>query len=120
MPTYVYECPTCQERFERWQSFKEQPLQECPQGHQGVRRVITPPPVIFKGSGWYITDSRSNTNSNGKVAKSTSSDASESTTESTAESKAETSSESKTESKSETATSSSSTSTEKPPAKAAD
>lgn len=63
MPTYVYQCPTCNERFERWQSFNDAPLAECPQGHAGVRRVFTPSPVIFKGSGWYVNDSR-----NGKGA----------------------------------------------------
>ncbi len=58
MPTYVYQCETCGQ-FEQWQSFKDAPLTVCPTCGSPVRRVITPAPIVFKGTGWYSTDSRS-------------------------------------------------------------
>lgn len=58
MPTYEYECETCQHRFERKQSFDEEPVATCPKCGGKSRRVIHSVPVIFKGSGFYITDSR--------------------------------------------------------------
>lgn len=59
MPTYVYACDACGKQFEQFQSFKEEPLSVCRCGIEGkVRRVIQPAGVVFKGSGWYINDSR--------------------------------------------------------------
>lgn len=58
MPTYQYRCTTCAHGFERFQRFSEAPLTECPVCGGTVRRVIHPVGVVFKGSGWYITDSR--------------------------------------------------------------
>lgn len=58
MPTYEYECGLCQHRFERRQRFDEEPVAVCPQCQGKARRVIHSIPVIFKGSGFYITDSR--------------------------------------------------------------
>jgi putative FmdB family regulatory protein len=59
MPTYVYACDACGTQFEQFQSFKEEPLRTCRCGKEGqVRRVFQPVGVVFKGSGWYITDSR--------------------------------------------------------------
>lgn len=59
MPTYEYQCKTCGHHFERVQRFSDDPIRECPDCGAEVRRVIHPAGVIFKGSGWYITDSRS-------------------------------------------------------------
>ncbi|NJO82869.1 MAG: zinc ribbon domain-containing protein [Blastochloris sp.] len=60
MPTYVYACESCGAQFERFQSFKEEPLRTCPCGKEGaVRRVFQPVGIVFKGAGWYVTDSRS-------------------------------------------------------------
>ena len=58
MPIYDYACDECGHRFEVRQRFADDPLTICPacQGH--IRRVIHPSGIIFKGSGWYITDSR--------------------------------------------------------------
>lgn len=56
MPTYEYQCPVCGLRFERVQHFSDPPLTTCPAGHRGVRRIYSPPPIIFKGSGFYTTD----------------------------------------------------------------
>src|SRR5438552_9484171 len=58
MPTYVYACDSCGSQFERFQSFKDEPLQTCPACAGAVRRVFQPVGIVFKGSGWYVTDSR--------------------------------------------------------------
>ncbi len=58
MPTYEYECNLCQHRFERRQHFDEEPVASCPECQGRARRVIHSIPIIFKGSGFYITDSR--------------------------------------------------------------
>lgn len=59
MPTYVYACDSCRKQFEQFQSFKDDPLTTCPCGQSGkVRRVIQPAGIVFRGSGWYINDSR--------------------------------------------------------------
>lgn len=58
MPTYEYKCKTCGHQFERVQRFSDDPITECPDCGGVVRRIIHPTGVIFKGSGWYITDSR--------------------------------------------------------------
>ena len=58
MPTYVYACDTCGAQFEQFQSFKDEPLRTCPSCSGAVRRVFQPVGIVFKGSGWYITDSR--------------------------------------------------------------
>ncbi|MCL7452644.1 MAG: zinc ribbon domain-containing protein [Anaerolineae bacterium] len=58
MPIYQYECDTCGIRFERLQRMSEEPLTECPECDGKVHRVIQPVGIIFKGSGFYITDNR--------------------------------------------------------------
>jgi putative FmdB family regulatory protein len=58
MPTYAYRCDACGHQFEAFQKFADEPLRECPACGAAVRRVIHPVGVVFKGSGWYITDSR--------------------------------------------------------------
>jgi putative FmdB family regulatory protein len=61
MPTYAYECSNCGEQFERVQKFTDEPITRCPNCKKNkVRRVLQATPVVFKGSGWYITDHRSN------------------------------------------------------------
>jgi len=62
MPTYEYECPKCGKTFEVFQSMKDEPLKTCPDKKcKGkVKRLIgTGAGLIFKGSGFYITDYRS-------------------------------------------------------------
>ncbi|MBX0330310.1 zinc ribbon domain-containing protein [Oscillochloris sp. ZM17-4] len=100
MPTYVYACKSCGNQFEKFQSFKEDPLTVCPCGQEGqVRRVIQPAGVVFKGSGWYINDSRgsSSTAVVGDTAKAEKTD-----TADTAEKKADTVEKASTSEKSET------------------
>jgi putative FmdB family regulatory protein len=58
MPIYEYECGHCNHRFEVKQGFDEEPQAVCPQCQGKARRVFYAAPVIFKGSGFYITDSR--------------------------------------------------------------
>lgn len=59
MPIYEYLCDDCGLRFDKMQSFKDAPLEECPNCGGPVHRVIQPVGVIFKGSGFYVTDNRS-------------------------------------------------------------
>ncbi len=63
MPTYQYRCATCQNRFDAVQRFADDPLTGCPTCGGTVKRVIQPVGVVFKGSGWYINDSRKKSNS---------------------------------------------------------
>ena len=67
MPTYVYKCESCGYHFEKLQKFSDKPVKKCPhcQGH--VKRLIYPAGIVFKGSGWYITDSRSSSSSTPKA-----------------------------------------------------
>jgi putative FmdB family regulatory protein len=62
MPTYQYECRDCSHRFEQYQKFSDDPLTVCPSCGGEVRRVIQNVGVVFKGSGWYINDSRKSSN----------------------------------------------------------
>ncbi len=60
MPTYAYACPDCGAEFERVQKFTDKPVKKCPVcGKNKVHRVINRVAVAFKGSGFYINDSRS-------------------------------------------------------------
>jgi putative FmdB family regulatory protein len=57
MPTYEYECKSCSHTFEAFQSMSEPPLKTCPQCGKEVRRLINGGSgIIFKGSGFYVTD----------------------------------------------------------------
>ena len=58
MPTYEYECDSCSFRFEKRQRFDEEPLAICPKCEGEVHRVFHSAPIIFKGSGFYVTDNR--------------------------------------------------------------
>lgn len=58
MPIYDYRCDHCGHAFSAVQSFKEPPLEKCPNCGKRPRRLIVPPAIVFKGSGWYKTDSR--------------------------------------------------------------
>ncbi|NIN66377.1 MAG: hypothetical protein GTO63_17135 [Anaerolineae bacterium] len=58
MPIYEYECKACNRSFERLQRFSDEPVKACPECGGPVRRVIQPVGIIFKGSGFYVTDNR--------------------------------------------------------------
>ena len=60
MPTYEYKCLTCDNQFERFQGITAPPIEECPECQGKVKRLIgAGAGLIFKGSGFYITDYRS-------------------------------------------------------------
>lgn len=57
MPTYVYECNSCLKSFEADQRITEEPLTDCSCGVKGgLKRVIQPTAIMFKGSGFHIND----------------------------------------------------------------
>lgn len=58
MPTYDYRCTACGARFEAWQKFTDEPIRVCPTCSGPAQRVIHAPAITFKGSGFYITDSK--------------------------------------------------------------
>ncbi|HJW50356.1 MAG TPA: FmdB family zinc ribbon protein [Candidatus Limnocylindria bacterium] len=58
MPIYDYRCDHCGHVFSAVQSFKDEPLEKCPNCAKKPRRLLSMPAIVFKGSGWYKTDSR--------------------------------------------------------------
>ena len=91
MPTYEYQCEACGHRFEKFQSIKAAPIRKCPEcGKNSVKRLLgTGAGIIFKGSGFYTTDYRSE--SYQKAAKSDTGGVTETKSESKPESKGESS-----------------------------
>jgi putative FmdB family regulatory protein len=71
MPIHEYECDVCGMRFSLRRSFGAPQPTTCPDGHQGVHRVFAPPTIIFKGSGFYVTDNRSSTRASRSSTKDT-------------------------------------------------
>ena len=60
MPVYTYHCENCGVQFDHQQKFSDKHLTRCPEcNHNSLRRVYTPIGVVFKGSGFYVTDNRS-------------------------------------------------------------
>ena len=57
MPTYQYACTACDHEFEAFQSFTEDSLTECPECKGEIKKVYSAVGVVFKGSGFYKTDS---------------------------------------------------------------
>ncbi|MGQ0463812.1 MAG: FmdB family zinc ribbon protein [Sporichthyaceae bacterium] len=86
MPTYQYACTACEHEFEAVQKFSDDALTECPQCQGKLRKVFSAVGVVFKGSGFYRTDSRGKSASADAPAKSESKP-SEKKSESTSESK---------------------------------
>jgi putative FmdB family regulatory protein len=56
VPIYEYQCDSCSYRFEVKQSIKDAPLTTCERCGKPLRRLISSPGIMFKGSGWYVTD----------------------------------------------------------------
>ena len=65
MPIYEYECKKCSHRFELIQKFSDKAIKKCEKCNGKVRKLIAPPALMFKGTGWYVTDY----SSKGKEAK---------------------------------------------------
>lgn len=81
MPTYQYACKACEHRFDAVQSFNDPSLTECPECGGTLRKLYGSVGVVFKGSGFYRTDSRASSTT--ADAPATSSSSSESKSEST-------------------------------------
>ncbi len=80
MPTYEYACPKCGHEFEQFQSMRDEPLKKCPKCKKtGVKRLVGGGAgLIFKGTGFYITDYKKKSSGGGEgggESKSSSSDA---------------------------------------------
>ena len=56
MPTYEYQCKSCEHRFEIWQKMTDEALTTCPECNGSIRRILFPAGIVFKGSGFYKTD----------------------------------------------------------------
>jgi putative FmdB family regulatory protein len=87
VPTYQYVCTQCDEALEVHQSFSDDPLTVCPVCQGRLRKVFNAVGVVFKGSGFYRTDSRSKSGSSSTSGSGTSSPTSDSSTSSTAPAK---------------------------------
>lgn len=97
MPTYDYLCEQCGHRFDAWQKITDEPIVECPECGGHIHRVIHPVGLVFKGGGFYSTDTRS---SAAKAAPSASAGDDSSATKTAG--KTETKTETKTKTKAET------------------
>ncbi len=71
MPTYQYACASCEHQFEVIQSFSDDSLTTCPECKGEIRKVYTAVGVVFKGSGFYKTDSAKKEATNVDSVKST-------------------------------------------------
>jgi putative FmdB family regulatory protein len=60
VPNYEYRCADCDNRYEKREGFEAPSTQSCPRCGGRARRVLFAPPIVFKGSGFYVTDSRKN------------------------------------------------------------
>ncbi len=100
MPIYEYECSGGDKhRFEKWQSMKDDPIKECPECGSSVRKILHPAGIIFKGSGWYITDSRkSSGGDSNEESKGSKTDSKSASSETKSENKSEPKSETKSDS----------------------
>lgn len=60
MPVYSYRCENCGVQFDRQQRFTDKTLTKCPEcGQKTLRKLFQPAGIVFKGSGFYVTDNRS-------------------------------------------------------------
>lgn len=78
MPKYQYRCTQCAHELEVQQKFTDDPLTVCPECDGGLRKVYNAVGVVFKGSGFYKTDSRSSKSASDSASSSSSSSAKES------------------------------------------
>ena len=74
MPTYSYACTACDHRFDIVQSFSDDSLTVCPECEGRLRKVFNAVGVVFKGGGFYRTDSRNGSSSSASSSKSSSSE----------------------------------------------
>ena len=86
MPTYQYACTECGHAFEQFQSFSDESLTVCPACEGRLRKVFNAVGVVFKGSGFYRTDSRAGSSSTVPASSDSSSSKSESSSSSSSSS----------------------------------
>lgn len=86
MPTYQYACTVCGHQLEAVQSFSDDPLTECPECAGRLRKQFSAVGVVFKGSGFYRTDSRSSSKAPSSSSTPSTSSSSPSTTTSSSSS----------------------------------
>ena len=67
MPTYSYACTACEHHFDTVQKFTDPSLTDCPECSGRLRKLFSSVGIVFKGSGWYATDSRKGSSSNGSA-----------------------------------------------------
>lgn len=65
MPTYGYRCQDCEREFDVWQRMTDEPKASCPTCGGSGKRLFFPAGLVFKGSGFYVTDNRRGSGSNG-------------------------------------------------------
>ena len=65
MPIYTYKCRDCEYQFEQRQRMSDAPLSQCPVCEGSVRRIVNSVGIVFKGSGFYVTDNRNGSSKNG-------------------------------------------------------
>jgi putative FmdB family regulatory protein len=99
MPVYEYQCQACGHQFERKQSFSDEPIKVCPQCGGVTRKLLSRPAIVFKGSGWYVTDSRPSQPSESGSSSSSSNGGTETKSDTKTETKTKTKSETKSEAK---------------------
>lgn len=108
MPTYSYACTECDNKFDIVQSFSDDSLTECPQCAGRLRKLFNSVGIVFKGSGFYRTDSRpgssSDTSTSSSSSESSSSSSTTSSDSSSSSSKSDSSSSSSTKSETKAAT----------------
>lgn len=56
MPIYEYRCTRCHHTFETIQKWNDEPVKACLSCQGPVQKVLSPPSLLFKGTGWYVTD----------------------------------------------------------------
>lgn len=85
MPTYEYQCKDCGERLEVFQKFSDKPLSVHPECGGALQKVFHASGIVFKGSGYYVTDSRSGSSRSSSSSKSSSNNKSESKSDSSSD-----------------------------------
>lgn len=99
MPTYSYACTECDNKFDIVQSFTDDALTECPECSGKLRKLFNSVGIVFKGSGFYRTDSRGGSVAAGESSSEKSGEKSNSDTGSSSTSKSESTKSAKKETK---------------------
>jgi putative FmdB family regulatory protein len=72
LPTYGYRCEQCGQEFDVWQRMSDEPKADCPSCGGAGKRLFFPAGIVFKGAGFYKTDSRKSSSSDGASSTSSS------------------------------------------------